>query len=51
MTAGAAIPAGDRAAARPVLERWVEDFNRALESRNQAEVAALFLDGLYQADH
>jgi len=50
MTAGAAIPAGDSAAARPVLERWVEDFNRALESRDEAALAALFLADSYWRD-
>ena len=50
MTVGAAIPAGDRAAALPVLERWVEDFNRALESRSEAALAALFLDDSYWRD-
>jgi hypothetical protein len=50
MTAGAAILAGDSAAALPILERWVEDFNRALESRSEAALAALFLDDSYWRD-
>jgi putative flavoprotein involved in K+ transport len=50
MSAGAAIPVGDSAAARPILERWVEDFSRALESRSEAALAALFLDDSYWRD-
>ena len=50
MTVGAATPAGDSAAALPILERWVEDFNRALESRSEAALAALFLDDSYWRD-
>ncbi len=50
MTVGAATPAGDSAAALPVLERWVEDFNRALESRSEAALAGLFLDDSYWRD-
>lgn len=60
MPAGAAIPGGaspagnsavdKRAAARAVLERWVEDFNGALESRDRAALAALFLDDSYWRD-
>jgi cation diffusion facilitator CzcD-associated flavoprotein CzcO len=48
--ATAAIPAGDSAAARPVLERWLEDFNDALESRNQRALTALFLADSYWRD-
>ena len=50
MTAGAAIPAGDSAAALTVLERWAEDFNQALESRSEAALTALFLDDSYWRD-
>jgi cation diffusion facilitator CzcD-associated flavoprotein CzcO len=50
MTAGAAIPAGDSAAALPILERWVEDFSRALESQSEAALGALFLDDSYWRD-